>query len=223
MPGFSVVPLLLFGKGLAVGVSASAPMGPMGVLCVERTLRGGKHLGLASGFGIALADTLFAIIALVAFTRIADFIETYSFWVRLFGGLIILALGLQMARPKPVSLRTYRMSETPTHGPRAVAAHILHSLLLTLTNPFCILIFLALYAFFRIEVDPNLPVQALLALLGVHLGAMLWWFLLTRCIDRLRRALRLKHIIRFSRISGLVIALLGLATTVSAFLNTPLL
>ncbi len=216
------MPVMLFVKGMLVGLAASAPMGPMGVLCVERTLSGGKAHGLASGYGVAFADTLFAALAVFALSRIMDFIELHSTLVRLLGGFVVALLGLRIAlhRAKCPRLEAgTAATEVGSLGGGGLlqwGKEMLRALLFTLTNPFCIFIFLALFAFFQVEVDGSVRSQALLLLLGVHIGALLWWGSLACLVGRLRGVLSPRHLRLFRSLSGYLIGVLGVATMVWA-------
>lgn len=214
---FFPMPLILFAKGLLVGFAASAPMGPMGVLCVERTISRGHASGFASGYGVAFADTLFAALAVYSLSWIMNFISLHSLLMKLLGGVAVAILGFSIAKRgvcRPFSPK----GDGPCDGSRMEGTpwwwggEMLRTLVLTLTNPFCIFIFLALFAFFQVEVDSSMPLHALLLLLGVHLGALLWWGGLSWLVSRFRGVLSVRHVVTFSRWSGYLIGALGAVT-----------
>ena len=199
-------------KGLLVGLCASIPLGPIGVICVQRTINRGRRSGLASGYGAAIADTLFATIAIFGLSIVIDFIETHRLLLQLLGGAIIVLLGILTLLRNP--LRELR------RGPRIRASYgqdILYVMLLTLTNPLAVFLFLALFAAFSVTIPPGSLWPILLVIACVHAGAFAWWFLLTSLVNRFRNRFRLRHIWWFNRIAGVTITALGAITILSAF------
>ena len=200
---------LLFFKSLLVGLLASIPLGPIGLICVQRTVARGHWDGFASGWGAALADTIFAAIALLGLSYIIDFIDRNSALLQVIGGLVIAVLGYVIYRRNPI-----RHLRHPKQG-QSFLQDALYVMLLTLTNPLAIFLFLALFAAFDVVADPELPWQYVVAIVGVHLGACSWWYSLTYGVGRMRCHLRARQLFWFSKISGLVILVLGLVAAVT--------
>lgn len=199
-------------KGLLVGLCASIPLGPIGVICVQRTVNKGRKSGLASGYGAVLADTLFAAVAVYGLTIIIQFIDTHRTLFQLFGGAIIIALGIITFLRNPLKeLRRARRSKS------TYLQDIVYVMLLTLTNPLAIFLFLALLAALNVVVQPDQPLQIIITLLGVHVGAFAWWFTLTGLVNRFKARFRLKQLWWFNKIAGVAIIFLGVLAVLSVF------
>jgi threonine/homoserine/homoserine lactone efflux protein len=201
-----------FIRGLLIGLSVAATIGPMSVLCMQRTMIKGFLYGLISGLGIATADGLYGCVAGLGLTVIASLLVSLQTWIHLLGGLFLLYLGGKTMLTKP--------AERPAQAATAtsfVAAYI-STFLLTLTNPLTILSFTAIFAALGVGGGPNSTLAALLVIGGVFLGSMLWWCLLTGVISLLRGRLYVsssvsgssRWLLWMNRISGGIITLFGL-------------
>ena len=171
----------LLGLSVLIGILASIPLGPIGVLCVQRTVNYGRPAGFASGYGAALADTIFATIAAWGLSYIINYIERDP-------------------------IHAYRHRDKVK---RKLWQDVVYTMLLTLTNPLAIFIFLALMAAFGVVVDHAHPYELIMVVIGVNLGATLWWFGLTYGVSHIRSLFRLRRLWWFNKISGIVIALFG--------------
>lgn len=203
---------ILFLKGLAVGLLASIPLGPIGVICIQRTINRGRWYGFASGYGAVLADTIFATIAAYGLSAVIDFVRSYTAECQIFGGLIILGLGLIIYLRDPV--RAIRRKGKTRGG---YAKTVGYTMLLTLTNPLAIFLFLALMAAFEVVLDTAYAGQLMIVIVGIHLGATCWWFTLTSLVYRLRARFRFRHIYWFNKVAGLAIAVMGLLAALWGF------
>ncbi len=187
-------------RGLVVGFSIAAPVGPIGLLCIQRTLTRGRAVGLATGLGVATADALYGGVAgfgVVAVTRV---LAGRQDLIRLLGGLALVALGLRIARSRPAE-RAARARE----GGLAVA--YFSTLLLTLANPLTILSFAAVFAGLGAAGGGGAAAAALVA--GVFAGSALWWLVLTSGVSLLQPLLGPRSLRMISRASGAAIAALG--------------
>ena len=197
-------------KGLIVGIVASAPMGPVGVLCIQRTLNKGRWYGLVTGLGAALSDIIYAIITGVGMSFVIDIIEDpqYMYWLQLFGSVLLFIFGYYTFRTKP-QLRP------SSHKKGTLAHNCLTAFLVTLSNPLIIFLFLALFARFTFVVPEHVG-QQILGYISIFLGAMLWWYGLTYVVDKLRSTFELERIGLINRIIGMVVmvvSVLGLLST----------
>ncbi len=206
--------LLALLKGILVGICASIPLGPVGVICVQQTVNRGQRAGFASGYGAALADTLFASVAFLSLAVVLDFIEAHRQIIQVFGGALLIVLGvLTFVRNAVKQFRKDRAAKKKNY-----AQDFVYVFLLTLTNPLTIFIFLTLFAAFGIH-DSGSGLWILIpTLIGVHLGAAAWWFLLTYTVSRFQSFFRLRQVWWFNKIAGLLIVLLGLAMALYPFL-----
>jgi threonine/homoserine/homoserine lactone efflux protein len=200
---------LFFLKGFLIGFSIAAPVGPIGVLCIRRTLAHGRRSGLASGLGAATADALYGCVAAFGLTLISHFLIQQQFWFRLVGGVFLLYLGVRtfLAHPNgPAPLA--RRSE--------IAGDFLSTVFLTLTNPLTILSFAAIFAGLGLGTTGGTYVDAGGMVLGVFLGSALWWWVLSFGVAAFRDRFSLRGLRWVSRISGIIISGFGVAALISS-------
>jgi len=207
--------LLALFKGILVGICASIPLGPVGVVCVQQTVNRGRLAGFASGYGAAVADTLFATIAFLSLSVILDFIDAHRQIIQIVGGAILIGLGIiTFVRNAIKKFRRDRLKRAN------YAQDFVYIFLLTLTNPLSIFIFLTLFAAFGVH-ERSTQLEVLIpTLLGVHLGASAWWYFLTYLVSRFQSFFRLRQIWWFNKIAGGVIIVLGVITALYPFLST---
>ena len=197
-------------KGLIVGMVASAPMGPVGVLCIQRTLNKGRWYGLVTGLGAAVSDIIYAIITGVGMSFVIEFIENprTMYILQLVGSVLLFIFGYYTYRTKPQLRPSSKNKGTLTHN--GVTAF-----LVTFSNPLIIFLFLALFARFTFVVPEHVG-QQILGYISIFLGAMLWWYGLTYIVDKLRLTFELERIGLINRIIGvtvMVASVLGLLST----------
>lgn len=198
----------LFLQGLIIGFSIAAPVGPIGVLCIRRTLAHGRKFGLMTGLGAASADAIYASIAGFGLTIVANFLVEQQ-WVRLIGGAFLCFLGF----------RTFYA--IPERGP-IEAARIglwnayLTTFLLTITNPITVLSFGAIFAGLGLAEQEGVVTSSFLMVLGVFMGSAVWWFFLSGLVSFFRERIDFKAMRWVNRISGLIILAFGIAAIVSA-------
>ena len=202
----NLIGLWLLAKGLIAGLAIAVPVGPVNVLCVSRTLRNGRLSGLISGFGAATADMLYGAIAGFSITFLIQFLEREEFWIRVFGGLLLVAIGVMYFR-KPVQAANLP-GEDGTAG-----ADFSSTLLLTLTNPTTVLSFLAVLAGLGMGGHREWWLTFLLVG-GIFCGSMLWWVILVLMVNRFRDRFDQHAIGWMNRIAGLAIGGFGIATFV---------
>ena len=169
-------------KGMLIGMIASAPMGPVGVLCVQRTLNKGRWYGFVTGVGASLSDIFYAGIAGFGMGYVMDFIndKQNSFYLQMAGSLMLLMFGLYTYRTHPT--KNIHQSK----GGRGTLVHNgVTAFLVTFSNPLIIFLFLALYAQFAF-VLPNHSFEMFVGFLSIVAGALLWWFGLTWLVDKIR-------------------------------------
>lgn len=209
----------LFIRGLGIGLMASILMGPIAVLCIQRTLSKNLKSGFASGAGIATADTIFAAIAFFSLSMVMTFLQTHINVIKLIGGLCILVVGVRIFISNPaVQIRRNRA------GKADLWSDFISILLLTLANPVTILTFIALFATLGIKNEPSdQSWHGLIMIMGVFIGATTWWFTLAFIVNIFRTRFKLRHILWMNRIAGGIIMLLGLLTILLIFINIPLL
>jgi len=188
-------------KGAIVGVVIALPLGPVGVLCVRRTLFQGPSYGFVSGLGAATADSLFGIIAGFGLTIVRDFLLGYQDWLGVGGGLFLLVVGIRALAHAPED-------ELGPVGDEALLAAYVSIFALTITNPITILAFAAIFAQIGVSNGSGYLDTGLLVI-GVFLGSLLWWLGLSFGIAALHRRLGFFSLVWLNRISGAVLALSG--------------
>jgi threonine/homoserine/homoserine lactone efflux protein len=194
-------------KGLVVGLSIAAPVGPIGVLCIRRTLDRGRLSGLVSGLGAASADMVYGSVAGLGLTLISDFLVDQQRWLPLVGGAFLLYLGVKTLLAKPGE----QALEVEGKGLLGMYAS---TFLLTLTNPMTILSFAAVFAGLGLAEAERRGAATLVA--GVFMGSALWWLTLSGIVSLVRHRVSGSTMLWINRISGLLIGGFGVAALLSA-------
>jgi threonine/homoserine/homoserine lactone efflux protein len=192
---------LLF-KGIIIGLAIAAPVGPIGVLCIRRTLVEGRTSGFVSGLGAATADAVYGSLAALGLTFVANFLVSGEMWLRLVGGAFLVFLGVRtfLARPAEPTVST---------GKSGLPGAYISTLFLTLTNPATILSFAAIFAALGAGSAGGDVPSAMLLVLGVFLGSALWWLVLSGVAGLFRARLSVGGLRWVNRISGTVLATFG--------------
>lgn len=202
-------------KGLAIGVIASAPMGPVGILCIQRTLNKGRWYGFVTGIGAALSDILYALMAGFGMSFVMDLITqpTNKFWLQILGSVILLAFGVYSFFNNP--MRNMHKSGNQKgsliyNGATAFA--------ITFSNPLIIFLFLASFAQFAFII-PDRPIEMVVGFLSIISGALLWWFGLTWLVDKVRAKFDYNGIIIINKIIGSLVILFSLIILFGTIFN----
>ena len=197
-----------FFQGVLVGLGASIPLGPIGVLCVQRTLSKGRNSGFISGMGAAFVDTFFAALAIMGLAYIQALIKSHESYFLCVGGLLVVFFGLKIYLSNPVKqIRQANFKKRRVED-------FLSVVLLTISNPGALFLILGLFAL----VNPNINTIAgsfaiSTVLWGVFAGSGLWWYSLSTGISVFRNKFRLKQLWMINRVSGIIIMALGLIST----------
>src|SRR5512136_2451044 len=193
----------IFLKGLIVGLSIAVPVGPIGVLCIRRTLAQGRIIGLLSGLGAATADALYGAIAGFGLTILSNFLIGQKLWLHLIGGGLLCILGIKTFFSRPAE------QGTSVEGGSLCNAY-LSTFFLTLTNPMTLLFFAAVFAGLGIGSKSHHYVAAVILVSGVFIGSAMWWLVLIGFTGILRGLFNFKRLQWLNRISGLIIIGFGL-------------
>jgi len=189
-------------RGLAVGLIIAAPIGPVNVLCIQRTIEKGWKSGIVSGFGAALADTLYGAIAGFSISLVIQFLIREEFWIRMIGGTLLVGIGVVYYHKPPRSLEAVE---------DAASAHsdLVSTLLLTGTNPTTVLSFLAVLA--MLGLGNRRPLwQTSFLVAGIFCGSMTWWTILVSGVNLLRSRVNDQTMRWMNRIAGIAIGGFGL-------------
>lgn len=189
-------------KGLLIGLSIAAPVGPIGVLCIRRSLTDGSRIGLATGLGAATADAAYGCIAGFGLTAVSSYLVNQRMWLGVLGGLFLCYLGIRTLVSKPseqaVGIRK-----------NGLLSAYLSTLFLTLTNPMTILSFVAVFAGLGLGTSSDY-FTAITLVAGVFLGSALWWLLLSRGVALFRSRITSGWMRAINRVSGSVILVFGI-------------
>ncbi|MFO7167953.1 MAG: LysE family transporter [Chloroflexota bacterium] len=200
----------LLARGLLIGFSIAAPVGPIGLLCIRRTLADGQAAGLVSGLGAATADALYGAVAGFGLTFISGALISQQGWLRLAGGLFLLYLGIRTFVARPAQ------QAAEVRGGTSLAGAYATTLALTLTNPATILSFVGIFAGLGLASDARGDYgSAALLVLGVFAGSALWWLLLSGGVSLLRSRVDTRAMAWINRASGTIIAAFGVLALVA--------
>jgi len=201
--------LLILLNGIIIGFSASVPLGPIGILCIQKTLNKGFLSGFIAGLGAAFADMFYAIIAGFGVTFIITFIEEQHFYIRILGGLILVILGYRIFSTNPaIQLRKKKKNSSFIGDFFSVFA-------LTLSNPMAFFFFGAAFAGFGVVKEESNFSDIAILIAGVFLGATIWWTILNTLVNVFRKKFRLKRLWWINKIAGSIVILFGFAIFIS--------
>lgn len=200
-------------KGFIIGVIVSAPLGPVGVLCIQRTLNKGRWFGFVTGLGAALSDTCYALITGYGMSFMDELILKHQTFLQVVGSIMLLAFGIYTFRSNPVkSLR-------PTSANRGTYLHnSITAFFVTFSNPLIIFLFIGLFARFSF-VMPGSPLGfQLVGYLAIVIGALTWWFGITYFVNKVRTQFNVRGIWILNRIIGVVViiaSIVGIILTIA--------
>jgi threonine/homoserine/homoserine lactone efflux protein len=202
-------------KGIILGLTVSMPLGPIGIILVNRTIKRGMLSGFFSGLGLATADTLLAGLAALGYTVILGFINEQRFIISIISGLIIIGIGLKIFLSDPV--KDIRNREKAN---KSLWRDYYSVFVLSISNPYTIFIFVAFFSGVHIggNVKPELVPFFLIP--GVLIGTITWWFFLSYFVSRFKKNIRLRVIVRVTKVAGIVVIVIGIIVLLSVF--TPL-
>jgi threonine/homoserine/homoserine lactone efflux protein len=193
---------MYFLKGVILGFSIAAPVGPIGILCMKRTLEQGRKVGFISGLGAAAADAIYGLIAGFGLVAITNYLIGQQFWIQLIGGLFLCYLGF-----KTIILKASHTTVTAQRN--NLAGAFLSVFFLTLTNPMTILSFMAIFAGLGISNTEGHAGSALILVVGIFSGSALWWGILSSGIGLVKHRFKTNTLTMINRLSGAIILMFG--------------
>ena len=198
----SIIDILL--KGFAIGVIVSAPLGPVGVLCIQRTLNKGRWYGFITGLGASVSDIAYALLTGYGMSFIFDYIDKNIFYLQLLGSVMLLIFGVYTFRSNPVqSIRPVSQSKgTYLHN-------FITAFLVTLSNPLIIFLFIGLFARFAFLQPGVLLFETITGYVAIAVGALAWWLGITFAVNKLRKKFNLRGIWILNRIIGSIVMLVS--------------
>lgn len=201
---------LMLVKGLALGFSIAAPVGPIGLLCIKRTLAQGWLSGTAAGAGAAAADALYGGVAAFGLTAVAALLLEARLFLQIGGGLFLLYLGYSACRTGLVAPGAAVRTDS-------ITSSFVSTFLLTMTNPMTILSFAAVFAGLGIGGAAGGYFPSTLLVLGVFTGSLLWWLILCSTVNALRARFRLQQLAFVNKLSGLLLIVFGIVVLTGRF------
>jgi threonine/homoserine/homoserine lactone efflux protein len=199
-------------KGIILGLTVSMPLGPIGIILINRTIKRGMLAGFFSGLGMATADTFLALLAGIGFTVILSFINKEMFIIALIAGLIIIGVGLKVYFSNPV--KDLRRREKVN---KSLWRDFYSVFVLSISNPYTIFIFVAFFSGVHINGNVRPELVPFFLIPGVFVGAISWWFFLSYFVSRFKKKIRLRVIVRINKVAAIVIIVIGVIVLLSVF------
>jgi threonine/homoserine/homoserine lactone efflux protein len=197
--------LAFFLKGIVVGIIIAVPVGPVGIMCVRRTIFQGRLAGFVSGLGAATADAIFGIIAGFGLTFVSDWLLGYEHWLRFAGGCYLFYVGASALLSAPPAKRTSQ------RDPESLFRDYASTFALTLTNPVTTLAFLGIFAAVGLSGEAATLGRASILVFGVWVGSLLWWLTLSFGVGLFGGSFGRRHLAWINRGSGAILFLSGAA------------
>lgn len=202
-------------RGLAIGVMISAPMGPVGILCIQRTLNRGRLTGLYTGIGAVISDIFYCLLTGFGLSFIEEFLERNQNIIQLVGSLVLIAFGIYLWRKNPVK-ELKQPDKCEKGSPRK---NILGGFLFTVSNPLILFLIIGLFARFNFMLPDMKFYHYILGYLGIMAGCLGWWWIVSYFVNKLRNHFNVRSLWLINRIIACVIfgfALVGIISSILA-------
>lgn len=207
--------LYILPRALAIGVLISAPMGPIGMLVIQRTLSKGRWPAFFTGIGAAFSDLVYCLLTGLGISFITDFIETHQFLLQVIGGIVLAAFGLYLFRKNPTrALHTSDVQVSNNYFSDAVTGFFL-----TFSNPLILFFIIGLFARFNFVLPEFDLAHYIVAYALIFAGALGWWYLVTMLVNRLRRRFNVRSLWLINRIIGSILILMAIFGVAMAFVE----
>lgn len=193
-------------KGFLIGLCTSIPVGPIAILCIQRTLHKGRWHGFFSGLGAATSDFLYALVALLGLSFVMDFVRSHELVIQIVGSVVIMGFGAHIFFQNPSKQLKKNNQAKNTYPQDYISA-----LGLTITNPLMIFLFLGLFAQFSFVSAESSTTSVIFGMMSVFIGSATWWFLLTFVADLFKSRLNIRGLRFLNKIAGSLIAVIALA------------
>lgn len=204
--------LKLLWEGIIIGIAVSIPLGPLGMLCIKRTVNKNWKSGFISGLGIASSDTFYAVIAGFSLSMIINFIKSYEIYFKVFGAVMVILLGLYIFMSNPTKdIQKFKRKGT------SYIQDFLTAFFLTVSNPLSIFIFIAIFSSYSLVLQLSQLFEALLIIGGIFLGGASWWFMLTGLANMFKHKLTINTLWWANKIIGMGVILLAVTLFIIMF------
>jgi threonine/homoserine/homoserine lactone efflux protein len=192
-------------KGIIIGLFVSIPLGPIGMLCIQRTLNHGRKYGIVTGLGATTSDLIYTLITLFFLSFVIDIIEQNKYIIQLFGSIILILFGVFIFRSNPAN------QPKPNEKLKfSLISDFFTSFGLTLSNPLVLFVLIALFARFEFMTKINNSAQYIIGILSILAGAFLWWSTLTFLVDKFKNKLNRRDLKKINQATGIIIMMIGL-------------
>jgi len=191
-------------KGVLIGLCISVPLGPIGMLTIQRTLNRGQKHGVATGLGATTSDLIYTIITLFFLSFVLDFIEDHRFIIELVGSLVVAFFGWYIFQTNPATQP--KPNETIKHS---LLGDFVTSFGLTFSNPLVLFVLIALFARFQFIGNKTTLFVTICGILSILAGALLWWNLLTILVSKFKNKLNMRELKLINQTTGIIILLIG--------------
>lgn len=192
-------------RGITIGIIVSAPMGPIGVLCIQRTLNKGRRSGIATGLGASLSDLFYAMLTGFGMSIVIDFIETNEAIIQIIGSLVLMGFGIYLYRQNPARNIRKRLMQK-----NSFIQDFTTSFLLTLSNPLILFLFIGLFARLNFFLPEMTLFHYILGYIAILIGAIIWWLTITFFINKVRSRFNLRSLWLINRGIGAIIIIMSL-------------
>ena len=212
--GFLEGILYMIWRGIAIGIIISAPMGPVGILCIQRTLDKGRKAGFYTGVGAAISDLIYCLLTGFGLSFIEEFLEKNQNVIQIFGSVVLIGFGIYLFKSNPS-----KKLRKPSENRVSARLNILNGFLFTVSNPLIIFLIIGLFARFNFllpEIRFYHYITGFIFILG---GALLWWYLVTLFVDKVRAHFNLRSMWLINKIIGSAIMAFGVFGIITAVIG----
>ena len=175
-------------KGFAIGILVSAPMGPIGVLCIQRTLNRGRWSGFVTGVGASLSDLVYAVLTGLGMSIVVDFVASNQSLLQIIGSFVLVGFGVYLYKQNP--MRNIRKQHL---GKKNYTQDFLTSFFLTFSNPLILFLFIGLFARLNFFVAESKLIHVIVGYTSIVMGAVCWWFTITYFINKVRKKFNVRR------------------------------
>lgn len=207
--------LNLFFQGFIIGLVVSAPMGPLGIVCIQRTISRGRMHGMVSGLGATTSDLLYALLVGFGMSFVVDFIESYQLIIQIVGSIILIAFGIGIFRSNPVK----NLSRNTSNNKESYLSDYVSAFGLCISNPMIIFLFIGLFARFQTFSTDQSIWQNGIEMLGILIGGFLWWTFLTMLVSLFRSRFNVRGLWVLNKITGSLLILIGIFGSIMSLLG----
>lgn len=201
-------------RGIAIGIFISAPMGPVGILCIQRTLDRGRRTGLYTGIGASISDMFYCLLTGFGLSFIENFIERNQNIIQLIGSAVLVGFAIYLFRKNPASAL-----RRPDQARESVRKNILGGFLFTFSNPLILFLIIGLFARFNFMIPDMRWYHYIVGYAAIGAGALMWWWVVTWFVDKVRAHFNVRSMWLINRIIGIIIAIFAVVGIVTGIMN----